>query len=409
MTAWLKKNWGAGVCALVTLLSFAAVASRPVGEHFIFPTEAFRWLIAGKIPYGVVLPRCTGPFLYSPTSALFFFSWFTFPPEPFFQSLYVWLSTAFFAFGLFRFSRALATKLGFVWTRHPLRNLIWLMITSELAGSVTGVKFEISLVGGCLLAFAYWLEGRDWRAGLWLALIANFKLQALPVAMLGMAVLARGRTGVRFFTAFALGSLLFWILPLPFLGSFTHFMDVNRAWMAAIEVQVANEWMKNVYQHLYGFIERATGFSLSLVEARRLMAVVAALLGAAVFLRPLDGRDSRESVANGLLFALGLGCLYVVAFSPLSQSNAYLWYTPALLPLLYFGDRAKIPLRVQLVTLLAAYFFISLVYSDLVPRTWYRTFYDLRVKAFATTLLLAALAGMGLFTAWRSTRRAEIS
>ena len=402
MIPWLKKNWGAGVCALVTLLSAVAVAVRPVGEHFIFPTESFRWLIAGKIPYGVILPRCTGPFLYSPSAALFFFSWFSLSPEALFQSLYLWLSIAFFAFGLFRFSRALATRLGFDWTAHPLRNLIWLMLTSELAGAVTGVKFEISLIGGCLLAFAYWLEGRDLRAGLWLAITANFKLQALPVALLGMAVLARRRTGAKFFTAFAAGSFVMWILPLPFLGGWTHFMEVNRAWMAGIELQVSTQWMKTVYQHLYGFMERAWGISLSLAEARRIMTMVAALLGAAVFLRPTDGRESREATANGLLFALGLGCLYVVAFSPLSQSNAYLWYTPSLLALVYFADRAKVAVRAQTVTLLAAYFFISLAYSDLVPRAWYRHLYDLRIKAFVTTLLLVVLVGMGLFTASRS-------
>ncbi len=398
---WLRRNWGAGVCALVSLLSLVTVALRPVGEHFIFPTEASRWLFDGRIPYGVILPRCTGPFLYSPASALFFFSWFSFPPEPFFQSLYVWLSVAFFFYGLLRFSRALAARLKFDWTQHPLRNLFWLMVTSELSGAITGVKFELSLVGGCLLAFAYWLEGRDVAAGIGLAITANFKLQALPVALLGAAVLVRQRSGVKFLVSFAVTSALLWALPWPLMGDWAHFLNVNRAWMAGIDAQVSGEWTKAVYQHLYGFLGRAWGLNFELAEARRLMGVVAVGLGAAVFLRRPEGESER---ANGLLFALGLGCLYVVAFSPLSQSNAYLWYTPAVLALLYFGDRARVTVKAQTAGLLASYFLISLAYSDLVPRAWYRTFYDLRLKAFVTTLLLMALLGLGLWTAWRQRR-----
>ncbi len=381
----------------MAVIGLLALIPRGVGEHFIFPTEAFRWLVRGQDPYGVILPRCTGPFLYSPASAYLLFSFFSLFPEKLGEVLYTASGAALFLFSLVIFLRMLKDEFQFDLNAHPLRHLAWLMVSSELMGAILATKLELFLVAGGLFGFSWALRGRWALAGICFAAICNFKLQALPAVLLFTIPSLRNRRGLSFFLSFSLASLFFFFIPWPLLGSWRQFIVINTAWFAALDSQVSTEWMFPVYQHFFGFLA-GQSVPMNLLLAKRLMAGFGGTL--ALVLAAFSWGHSRgeKNLQESLLLAFGLGCLYTVAFSPLSQSNAYICYLPSVFCFLYFSSKARLPIPVQAMVMGVVYAFVSITYSDLVPRSIYHIIYGFKIKPLAAVVFMLFLVMAGLLT-----------
>lgn len=323
-----RKEWGKTICYLLSLLGLVALIPRGPGGHYRIFVESYRAFASGLDPYAAWCTGCTAPFLYSPSASLYFYSLFSFLPAKLGEVSYTLLSTGLFLFTLNRFLETLEAELDFAFSKSPFRHLAWLMVASELMGGILATKPEILLVTGALAATrALWLGHYGW-AGLLLAAVCNFKLQGLPlVGLMAVPAFWHRRAG-RAFVSFAVFSSLLYLAPWLYLGSWQKFQAITASWLHAVDQQVSTEWLKAVYQHLFGFLHAANWVPMSLPLAKKILTGVGGLL--ALGLSGFCWREPRTPLAfrRGVLLALGLGCLYIVAFSPLSQSNGYLWYVP---------------------------------------------------------------------------------
>ncbi len=396
-----------GLCYALALLAFFSLSLRGVGEHYQIFAEHSRQLRLGINPYGVIFPCCTGPFLYSPFCSLFFFSLFSPLPLKWGEMLYTGLSVALFFPALHSFITQVK-KFFPAFAGHPLRHLVWMMIASELLGSILATKLEIFLVAGALWGTSLLLQERDWMAACCLAMVATFKLQAVPTVILFAIILCKHRRGWRFSLAFLLWSLFFFFLPLAFLGPSASFWSLNQTWLSSISAHVSGDWLTPVYQHIFGFLVHGLGIPVSLPFAKGVMVVFGAMIGLFCLWYPVIRVQQPLSCREGILLSFGLGCLYVVTFAPLSQSNAYLWYVPSVFAVLYFLDKRQSPIRLQEIILGGAYFLISIAYSDLVPRFAHRYFYAIRIKAVGTLGLIFCLMGLAWIEGRKKSRTAAI-
>ncbi|MBY0369861.1 hypothetical protein K2X33_04185, partial [bacterium] len=100
----------------------------------------------------------------------------------------------------------------------------------------------------------------------------------------------------------------------------------------------------------------------------------------------------KKAAAEALLAALAFGSLFITVLSPHSQSNGYILYVPALPGIWYFAFTNKNASPLKLAFYISCYFFISIAYSDLVPRGFYHWVYDHALKPVAGSALAIALA-----------------
>jgi len=101
--------------------------------------------------------------------------------------------------------------------------------------------------------------------------------------------------------------------------------------------------------------------------------------------------ESRRDL--GFLTAISFGLLFNLLCSPMAQTNAYVFIVPTLALLMVLSPHGEN--RSTVVLMVAAFFLISIMYSDLVPRSWNLWARQWGVKPWGLVLLLVAVVKDG--------------
>jgi hypothetical protein len=247
------------------------------------------------------------------------------------------------------------------------------------------VRLEILITGLLMLSAAMLIENsRRVLPWLLLAMIANFKFQALAPTGLLLAYFVIVRRSFRelfLFGAFSLGAAVF---PALIFGWKLN-LEAHQQWIqyvgAAIDVSFYT------FQHIYAFLKYSLGFEIPYATTKIISLGVAAGLGLWVLLKRSD------ETALRILRPVALGAAFVCAFSPASQSAAFIFYAPLLMMYFIFGvsltsirDRA-----IWWTGLISGWFFVSLAYSDLVGSAGRDFFFSHALKPLGIMILLMFL------------------
>lgn|GEM_PF-1453251 len=362
----------------LSLTSLVALGRVPVGGHYDIFIRGTRAFLELGTPYGVHF-NDSGWWFYSPSCALFFFSIFSPLPDALGQLAYVGGSWALFTWGLRALLRRFAASLS------PRReSFFWFILTSEMIGAILNARIEIAMTGVLFWAWLAMERERTVLAGVLTAMVTVWKFLTLPVAGLWMAIELLNRRSLRFVLGFFGGAAL-WLI-LPFAVRPVNYMSAQYGqWLGSIgEVFKAQDEPWRMFQHVYRFLDIALGIPLRFAQAQMLGAAIGGLLVAIAWQSQRQGR----STAHLRLLGLGLGMAHLNAFALTSQSAAYVSYAPLLLAaLLGWESLAPRLRRMGPWVIGVAYFSISLLYSDVVPRAWKAWAWMYSIKSLGIVLL----------------------
>lgn len=390
MTKRLIQQWGFAIFAADWFLSLAFLWKQVAG-HYINYTAPASLLWQGLSSYSRNFEGGNGFFFQSPASALYFYSLFTVFPPLLGQCLYMIVCSVVFVTGLLALLKALKDSTGFDLRTSPYRHLIWLMAGSELVGGITAVKVEVLLTGLAMAAVASLLRKRHELAVFALfGFAASWKLQ--PVVIFGLLLVPllvhrQWKAPLSLLLGFVFGL----VSPVFVLGV-EKTWGYSEWWLASLKEYASGAWMDPIFQHIFAFWHRGLGLSVSVETGARVSAAVGLSFAAAMAWMAVRNRKPKnEAQALELLAALGLGSAYIVLFSNLSQSNAYISYFPAALATAVFATRLKWNTHATLSLLIFSFFVVSLAYSDLNPRPLYHWMYGAACKPVGVAALVAAI------------------
>ncbi len=385
-----RMPWGFWVALISVVLTVVALSLRPVQHHYLSFTLPVVDLWKGLNPYGVQYPG--GQYHYAPSSLVYFFSLFAFFPPLVGQALYVSIEAVFFGYCLFRLLATLKKSLGFDIYVAPWRNLFWIMFSSELVGSMLATKLEITLTALNLLALATLLEKRSpWWAALLLGIGIAWKFQPLPIAGLVALVLLIQDRNWKFPLKLSACIAAVLAMALPFFD-WEFYVQLHTAWIRTLALFSKDAWLAPVFQHVYRFSLVCLGGTPSYAVASSISLCVGLVFACFLLWWVRTCRlPNNEKTPLALLAAFGMGSAFTVLFGPLSQSNAYLIYTPLLPAVWVFARYLKMGPRAWGCVVVSAYLLISIFYSDLTPRPIYRWIYDHALKPLGVLLLLGLL------------------
>ncbi len=320
---------------------------------------------------------------------MLFFSWFAWMPERIGQFVYLLVSLSILFLGTRAFLQALLTSLGWDFWKSRYRNWVCLLVSSELIGSILTTKLELLMVGVTLYAFSLLLTGRrPLLAGLCMGLLLNWKFQPLPI--IGLVTLGLGFINRKTAIRFALGvvAVVILLMPLPFpFQSWDATIKIHSAWKESLSAFIERDWL--AFHHLFTFLNHGLGIEVPYRIAQGISAGAGLALaaGLAVWLQGVPRAD-KARLQKILLIALTMGCGFIVCLSPLSQSNAYIWYAPMVLVFAWAAERTGArPGWVGLV-LGMTFILVSILYSDLCPRPLYKLVFAKGIKPVGALFLL---------------------
>jgi len=380
-----KRNWGFAWLLSTALLSFLQLIFKGHSGHYdIFSLAALN-IWAGINPYLAELP--SGTFNHSPAAALVYYSLFAFFPYTFGLALYMLSSIFILIFGL------LKIKNTFHLSQNSW-NFIFFMMSSELIGNILNARFETLTLGIWLIAASWIVQQRFvFVTYFLLAALCNFKLQSLPLLglLLLFEILSRKNfKAVLYFSA----SFAFWsCLPLikvsqSELSSYYASMKNN------LQAYIDGAWLG--FQQIFTFLHKIFQISFTWAEGQLILALIGLFLALLITASVQRSKKSQASFNRihlnnqNILLCFGFGGVYASSLLPMSQSAAYLLYTPILIAAFYIREKTLSRLHVRIIdtTLASAFFLVSISYSDLVPKSMRTVFFDHASKSVGPLLLL---------------------
>ena len=360
--------------------------------HYPIFEQATRNIFQSKMAYGFPYEAGTGYatlWLYSPSCALFFFSLFAFLPTILGKIFYLLLSTGVFISGVLAAARAV----GF---ENTLRrsHFFWILVSFEMVGALSAYKIEVITTGILLWAFWALQTQRAVLGCLLLAIVTNWKFQGLPVAGLLLLTDARLNRSWRNIILFVVALSLYSAAPFLFLSQ-QYLLESQRVWIASLTESLQVTW--STYQHIYAVALNIWPQSFSLKWAQAISALAGLGFALDLFIRSGAPKTSR---INLRLLAVGLGSAWIILFSPMSQSLAYILWTPLVLCAWILFKTYRQDQRLWIPVLWISAFLASMSYSDLTPqpiRGWFRQF---GFKPVGILLLVVVLL-------WQTRRKKE--
>ncbi len=339
-------------------------------------------------------------YLYSPTFSMFYFFPFSLMNETWGRLAYVSLSLIVLLGGMLSWTNRARRVYGIEFSTHPWRNLALAMIGAELFGAIYFCKFEILEVGVLLVLVRLLTDGRIFIPFFLLGLLAEIKFQTVPViGLLFVALMLLEARPVRAAlvsgAASLLGVLAGAVLPLLAVSPST-LLEWNKARFANIDYVISTYWQGH-YQPLYKVLLTG-GAGLTLADVR-IFNVAGALFFVGLLTMLIRGWSVRSQEARrdlGFLTAVAFGLLFNLLCSPMAQTNAFIFFVPAIALLFALNPRGGSRATVALMA--GAFFIISIQYSDLVPRGWNLWARHWGLKPWGLILLLAAVVKDGLRT-----------
>lgn len=355
---------------LICVVSVLTILNRGVHAHFWIWVGAAQNLLAQTQLTGrvTVLEDFFKAWLYPPWTALFFAP-FTVLPMKLGQTLYVLLSVVVLLTGVLRVLD----------TTSPNREswlsgtAFFLMIfSSDIVSSVPVIRLELLTVGLCFWSLALSIEDRKpFWAGAFLGFASILKLQMIP--SLGLAVvyflLRRRRALGAYLGGVAAGA---GILPMVY-GTFfspSYVRESLAIWSDNLRRGSELTWTH--YQSLFAFLYTQLGWPETLASTTYISVLIGVALviwlGLKIVATTPDAMRPRDS--ESLLLAFGLGGVFTVLFSPMSQGSGYILCAPlVLLAVRYRGAAIRRGEHRFWSATLWTYWCVSyLVFSDVVPK-----------------------------------------
>lgn len=392
------NRWGLAYFVVISWVSFGKLMDPASRGHYRVFTSAARALWNQQPSYGSDFGWQTGlEWFYSQTCGLVFYLPFSFLPE----TIGVWLNAIVmwlvFVWGAGSFFKEVFGSKSMDLVPHPIVNVFWFIVTSEMIGAIVSQKTEILMIGVCFLSVSWISRGRMALAAAALALIANWKLQPLPlIGLLALATITFRRDW-RFpvsFVGWFAGWSAVWI-GLPYLIlPFGYVTSTYAAWGEALQRQLVTQW--TAFDHVYNVLRKVIGIDVDFASTQ----VIGVVVGGSFALIQLvygHGCDSKpRSYVLSLCLALALGAAYMTSFSPLSQSNGYILAAPLFAVLCLFLAKfppASFERKATSLAIGFGWFVTSLLTSDLVPSA---------VRAFTRENALKSLGPllMAAFVVW---------
>lgn len=268
-------------------------------------------------------------------------------------------------------------------------NWFWIGILPQMHTAILTSKLEIIMIGLLFWATASLMnpkmnrkETRAWSwRWIWIGgafgMTVNWKFQPVPVLGLLTCAWFVTQRNARFLVAWILGTAFWFLLPFVFLSG-TFLGEVHRSWRLALNQYAHEGWMN--FDNLFAFLHNALGLNLT----EKFYPIISIVFGGAIlaslliWIRRAQNHatviDHRSWLgAQSCTLALGLGSLFPVVFSPLSQNNGYILYAPLLFLSLTQSmglfesttQTRKNPLFVGVAW--GIWLIMSFAYSDIVP------------------------------------------
>lgn len=331
----MKQRWGLIVFAASTLIAFVQLANPKHWAHYQIFTGASRELWKGNSPYFTDFGTNFGEWFYSPSCGLTYYGMFAWLPDIVGIYLYMIASVLIFIFGVRYFIQSVDRflKIDSLWL-----NWFWFWISFEMIAGILAQKLEITMVGIFFFVVGSLIRNKNltWASFLF-AMAINWKFQPIPMFGLITIVLLIFRSRMLFIPMTIAFIALWYFLPLLWLGS-DSFEFINAQWKTSLELTLDKNWQEFI--HVYKFIQNTLHIPLSTSQVMTISTTSGALLAAIVALYSWRNRNSNESLINALLLALSLGATYIVSFSPMGQTNAYVLVAPVLMAGVLFRMRA---------------------------------------------------------------------
>ncbi|MDY3555175.1 glycosyltransferase 87 family protein [Gemmata sp. JC717] len=252
-------------------------------------------------------------------------------------------------------------------------------------GSLNNGQSNVFMAAALLAGTAAAARGRWWVAAAAVAAACFFKIYPIAVGLLFVAMYPR-RFGPRFALALAAGLLL------PFLAQEPEYVARQyERWLGNLRADDRSAWvLDEAYRDAWLLVRRA-GLPLSHAAYQWVTVAAAAAVGGLCLLARWRGVPDRTALNR----AFGLGCCWMTAFGPATESPTYILLGPTLAWLLVESRRGgPAPWARGPVVLAAVLFFGTCVavttppYGRLVLRTG--------TQPAAALVLLAVLAAMTL-------------
>ncbi len=279
------------------------------------------------------------------------------------------------------------------------RHRSWvLFLTLPLCtGSLNNGQSNVLMTAGVLACVAA-VVGRYWTlAAVAIAVACLFKIYPIAMALL-IVVLYPRQFGSRFVLALLAG------LALPFAFQNPEYVARQYGrWFENLKGDDRSGWVLDEAYRDAWLLVRVTGLPLS-VEAYRLLSVGAgAALGAFCVALRLRG-DSGPELVNRVL---GLGCCWMTAFGPATESPTYILLGPTVGWLLVESWRGAHPRWTRVPVTLAAGLFFTTVHAATTP-PYGRQLMMLGTQPAASLLLLFTLVTVCVVRPARPTERAAV-
>jgi hypothetical protein len=377
---WQRAAIFVWAVALVAL--GAKVVLRPY-THTVYPifVEAGRAWQAGGDPYD--WRPGLDAFRYSPLVAALFVP-FGLLPDALGGVLWRLLGAAAFVVGIAWWSRAALPA-----TRAQ-RALLVLLPAPLAFSNVHNGQANIHVIGLLLLGVAAVARRRFNLAAACLAAACLLKLYPIAVGLLLVAIYPR-RLGLRLALMLAAGLLL------PFLMQRPDYVAARYAdWVAHMGVNDRQLLIRDVWYRDARLLWSLWVAPMSYTTYQIVQAVGAVVVAAAcVWAR-------RASLAQPRLLALvlGLGCCWMTALGPATESNTYVLLGPSVAWLLLSGRAERHPRALRLLWLIAYGLLVVSQTAAMLPRDLGRTLHSLGPQPLAALLLLVGQ----LYLVWHATK-----
>ncbi len=295
---WAIAVWVVLAVAVSLRVAFAGPNAGTVVPIYLKAGERWR---AGENVYAACWPLDI--YRNPPGVAAFFAPWSYLPPKTA-GLLWRFLGLGLYLAGLAALVRARPESLG----RFAVVAAL-LVIPSFNNGQV-----NVLLVGCLLLALANAERGRFWRAAAWVAFASFFKVYPLAVGLLFCVV--RPRFAPRLVAALAFAAVLPFALQRP-----EYVLEMHRAFVDFLELEGKYRQMLDRPPWDWTIVPRAWLGVRVPAEVAKLASAFAGVAFAALVAR-------RRNAPDALVFAFGLGTVWMTLFGPATENATYALVAP---------------------------------------------------------------------------------
>ncbi len=289
-------------------------------------------------------------FKYSPLAALIIVP-FALLIDEVGMFLFLFFQYWLFFWGFWRWTKSAGFRLD---QSSSMMVLAFLSVVSDSVLTIQICQVNAGIFGLMLLAAAQYSEGKYLKSGLLLSLATNLKIFPFTLAFCFLTDFKK-----KFWLAFWVGLVFWFVLPVLFIGAGTNFQLLREWYSLMTWDQTRNLEMLDIGN----FLDHHFGITQSI---RNPLAVVLGLcIGLSTFF--LFRKGKRALIYR---FLVPVNGLYVLLFSYLSESATSILATSAIFLIAMAALYEKEHSWIYWVSWIMALLLIPVFYSDLVFRSW---------------------------------------